>query len=473
MNPTELTALDARVVVSLLRNGEVTPRDLLAELEARIGAVDGMVNALPTLCFERAHAHADRLMRLPLDARGPLAGLPMPIKDTTDVAGVRTTYGSPIYADHLPTKSDLVVRHLEAQGGIVYAKSNIPEFAAGSHTFNPVFGPTLNPWNTGRSASGSSGGAAAALATGMAWLAQGTDMGGSLRKPASFCGVVGLRPSIGRVAATPGGKIDGTLSVNGPMARNIDDLALLLDAMTGQYAEDPLSMPPPTQSFTAASRSGWRPRKIAYSPDLGITPVEPEIAVITRQAAMRFAAEGIVVEEVHPDLRETLECFHVLRALGFAMARGKLLASHRDLLKPEVVWQLEKGLALTVPDIAKAEAQRVALTQRMLAFFADYDLLLCPTTICAPFPVDLRYPTECAGVSFETYVDWMAIAFPATLACCPALSLPCGFTAENLPVGLQIIAPPHAEARLLAGGSLFEDILGLQARTLIDPRAGA
>lgn len=472
MSPTELTALDARVVVSLLRSGEVTPRDLLAELETRIGAVDGMVNALPTLCFERAHAHADRLMQLPLDQRGPLAGLPVPIKDTTDVAGVRATYGSPIFADYVPTKSDLVVRHLEAQGGIVYAKSNIPEFAAGSHTFNPVFGPTLNPWNTARSASGSSGGAAAALATGMAWLAQGTDMGGSLRNPASFCGIVGLRPSVGRVAATPGGKIDGTLSVNGPMTRNIDDLALLLDAMAGQYAEDPLSMPPPAESFTAASRSGWRPRKIAYSPDLGITPVEPEIAAITRQAAMRFAAEGIVVEEVHPDLTETLECFHVLRSLSFAMARGKLLASHRDLLKPEVVWQLEQGLALTVPEIARAEAQRVALTQRMLAFFDDYDLLLCPTTICAPFPVGVRYPTECAGVSFETYVDWMAIAFPATLACCPALSLPCGFTAENLPVGLQIIAPPHAEARLLAGGGLFEDILGLQARTPIDPRAG-
>ena len=252
MRGEELIKTDACGVVDLLKRGEVTPHDLLDALEARIAAVDPAVNALPTLCFERARAQADRLMQQPAEARGPLAGMPVPIKDLTDVAGVRTTYGSPIFKDHVPARSDLVVENLEANGAIVYAKSNTPEFGAGGNTFNEVFGATRNPWNTARSAAGSSGGAAVALATGMAWLAHGTDMGGSLRNPASFCGIVGLRPSIGRVARTPTAKIDRTLSVHGPMARTVEDLALLLDAMTGEQAGDPLSLPRLPGSYLAA-----------------------------------------------------------------------------------------------------------------------------------------------------------------------------------------------------------------------------
>jgi amidase len=464
--------MDARTVVGLLRKGEVTPHDLLAALEARIAKVDGQVNALPTLCFERARAHADRLMQQPAAERGLLCGLPIPIKDLTEVAGVRTTHGSPIFADNIPQKSNVLVQNLEAHGGVVYAKSNTPEFGAGANTFNEVFGATLNPWNTSRSAAGSSGGAAVALATGMAWLAHGSDMGGSLRNPASFCGVVGLRPSIGRVAKTPGAQMDGTLSVEGPMARNVEDLALLLDAMAGEYAEDPLSKPAPATAFADAARSGWRPRKVAYSPDLGITPVDPEVKAITRQAALRLSEAGVIVEEAHPDMAEAHECFQILRAHSFATSRAKLLRTHRDLLKPEVIWNVEKGLALSVDEITQAEAQRVLLMQRMQAFFEDYDLLLCPATICAAFPIEQRYLATCAGVKFETYIDWLAIVYAITLCCCPALSLPCGFTSERLPVGLQVVAPPHADARVLAGAKLLEDILGLRGTTPIDPRAG-
>jgi amidase len=466
----ELIALDACEVVTRLRTGSVTPHDLLDALEQRIAAVDPKVNALPTLCFERARAHADRLMKLPVGERGPLCGMPVPIKDLTEVAGVRTTHGSPIFADNVPKESNILVENLEANGALIYAKSNTPEFGAGANTFNEVFGSTLNPWNTSRSAAGSSGGAAVALATGMAWLAHGSDMGGSLRNPASFCGVVGLRPSLGRVAKTPGAKIDATLSVEGPMARNVEDLALLLDAMCGAHPLDPLSLPKPGPSFVEAARWEQRPRKVAYSRDLGITPVDPEVAAITRAAAEKLQSEGVVVEEAHPDLSEARECFQVLRALSFAVSRTKLLRAHRDLLKPEVIWNIEKGLALTVEQIAHAEAQRVALTRRMQAFFENYDLLLCPATIVTAFPIGERYLAECDGHKFETYIDWLAIVYAATLACSPALSLPCGFSREDLPVGLQVIGPRGGEARLLAGAKMIEDVVGIRGATPIDPR---
>jgi amidase len=456
--------------VDLLRREEVSPRDLLAVLERRIGAADYAVNALPTLCFARAYAHADALLRKPAAQRGLLAGLPILIKDLTDVAGVRTTYGSPIFKDHVPQRSDIVVEMLESRGGIVYAKSNTPEFGAGANTFNEVFGATRNPWNLSRSAAGSSGGAAVALATGMAWLAHGTDLGGSLRNPASFCGIVGLRPSIGRVAHTPVAKIDRTLSAHGPMARTVDDLALLLDAMAGEHRADPLSLPALPTSFLAAARSGQRPKRVAYSATLGVTPVDAEIAAITRAAAERFAETGAVVEEAHPDLGGVHNCFHVLRAYDYAVSKAELLRRHRDLLKPEVVWNIEKGLALTIEELEHAEAQRVELTARTLAFFATYDLLLTPATIVPPFPVEQRYVTECDGTMFSNYLDWLAIAYAITMVCCPALSLPCGFTAEGLPVGLQIAGQPRSEARILAAAKLLEDILGLRGTTPIDPR---
>jgi amidase len=469
MMSDELWRADACTVVEWLRRGEIGAHDLLDALERRIAAVDGRVNALPTLCFDRARAHADRLASRRGHDRGPLAGLPVAIKDLTDVAGVRTTQGSPIFKNHVAARSDILVETLEARGAIVYAKSNTPEFGAGANTFNEVFGATRNPWNLTRSAAGSSGGAAVALATGMAWLAHGSDFGGSLRNPASFCGIVGMRPSPGRVARTPAFKIDRTLSVNGPMARTVEDLALMLDAMAGEHPADPLSLPAPATSFLASARSGTRPRRVAWSATLGITPVDPEIAAITRSAAQRFAAAGVTVEEAHPDLADVHDCFHVLRAYDYAVSKAELLRRHRDLLKPEVVWNIEKGLALTIEELERAEAQRVALAARVLAFFDTYDLLLTPATIVAPFPVEHRYVTECDGVTFTNYLDWLAIAYAITMACCPALSLPCGFTAERLPVGLQIAGPPRSEARILAAAKLLEDILGLRGTTPIDP----
>jgi amidase len=460
----------ACAIVGKLTAGEVTPLDLLDVLEKRIAEVDGKVNALPTLCFDRARDHAKALMKKPAGERGLLAGLPVPIKDLFNVKGVLNTQGSPIFKDAISANSDLVVENLEANGGVIYAKSNTPEFGAGANTFNEVFGATLNPWDTTRSAAGSSGGAAVALATGTAWLAHGTDMGGSLRNPASFCGIVGMRPSIGRVARTPESSIDRNITVHGPMARNVEDLALMLDAMSGEYAADPLSIPTLPSSFLSAARSGAKPKRVAYSPDLGITPVDPEVAAVTRKAAERLTEAGVIVEEAHPDLREAHECFHVLRAFDFAMTKAVLLRTKRDLLKPEVIWNIEEGLKLTVEQIARAEAQRVEMTARTVRFFDEYDLLLAPATIVTPFPIENRYVAECAGKKFDNYVEWLGIVYAITLVCCPALSLPCGFTASGLPVGLQIVAPPRGEAQLLAGAKILEDILGVRGTTPIEPR---
>jgi amidase len=444
--------------------------DCLDVLEARVAGVEGAVNALPIRCFDRAREQARRLMQRPPNERGLLAGLPVPIKDLTDVAGVRTTYGSPIFADFVPEASDILVTTIEAEGGLIYAKSNTPEFGAGGNTFNEVFGTTLNPWNTELSAAGSSGGAAVALATGTAWVAQGSDLAGSLRNPASFCGVVGMRPSPGRVASNPGAKIDRLLSVKGPMGRTVEDAALLLDAMTGETPGDPLSLPR-TESFLAAARSGWRPTRVAFSADLGITPVDPEVAAICRAAAERFVELGAIVEEAHPDLSEAHDAFQVLRGMSFAVSYAGLLQNHRDKMKPEVIWNIEQGLNYTMADVVRAENQRAGMFRRMNAFFDTYDLLLCPATIVAAYPADERYVSQCAGHTFSNYVEWLAIAYAITLTATPALSLPCGFTRDGRPVGLQIVGRPRADGRVLAGARALEDILRLHSLTPIDPRA--
>ncbi|MEM7213633.1 MAG: amidase family protein, partial [Pseudomonadota bacterium] len=284
----------ARNVVSKLKSGEVSRDEVLDQLEARHAEVDGKVNALPTTCFERARkaeAGADTM----------LAGLPVAIKDLSAVQGVRTTYGSPIFAEYVPEASDNVVEIIETNGGTVYAKSNTPEFGAGASTFNEVFGRTHNPWNLARSAAGSSGGSAAALVSGQAWLAHGSDMGGSLRNPASFCGCVGLRPSAARVPSGPSPNDFEVLGQQGPMARNVADLGLFLDAMSGPNASEPFSQPD-NSGFRAAAEAPRIPKRVAWSADFdGLTPVDPVVREVTEAAARRFESLGAIVEEVCPD----------------------------------------------------------------------------------------------------------------------------------------------------------------------------
>jgi len=471
--PSDLTRMTAQAVVRLLRQGRVSPLELIDAALARIAATDGVLNALPTLCPDRARDRARRLMEsASAVAPGPgwLGGLPLAVKDLNDVAGVRTTHGSPIYADNVPVRSDIMVERLEANGGLVLAKSNTPEFGAGANTFNPVFGETLNPWNPRLTVGGSSGGSAAALAAGQVWLATGSDLGGSLRTPASFCSVVGLRPSPGRVAHGPSTRPFGTLSVEGPMGRTVGDVALMLDAMVTRHPEDPLSLDPPLQPFQGAAAERQRPQRVAFSPDLGITPVDAEVRELCAAAAQRFAAAGVVIEEACPDFSGAAECFGVLRALGFVAGHREHHETQRDKLKPDVIWNIERGLALTATDIARAELARGALYHRVVEFFRRYDLLLCPAACVPPFDVKTRWLKALNGVAFDNYVEWIRITYAITLTSCPALSLPCGFTRDGRPVGLQMVARPRGEAELLGAAAALEEILDIARLVPLDPR---
>lgn len=450
----------ATEIVGLLKRGEVSPLDLVDTLEQRIGEIDPAVNALPTLCLDRARDHARRLMEREPDDRGMLAGLPVPIKDLVPVAGVRTTFGSPIFADNVPADSESIVRRLEDRGGIVFAKSNTPEFGAGGHTFNEVFGTTVNPWNRERSAGGSSGGAAAALASGCAWIAHGSDMAGSLRTPASFCGVVGLRPSPGRVPSGPDTNPYGMLAVEGPMARNVTDTALGLDAMTGRDATVPMSSADSGGMFLDAARNPRRPTRIAFSADLGLTPVDPMVEAAFRDAVGRLEGAGLSMVEASPDFTGAHQAFQVLRAVAFAIATGPLLEAHRDLLKPEVIWNVEKGLALDGRAIIEAERERVRLFHIVREFLETYDVIVCPGAIVPPFPKDERYVGECNGHKFETYIDWLAITYGFTLVSLPVICIPCGVTADGLPAGLQIAGRPGGEVELVSIARTIEDALG-------------
>ena len=476
MADTQLHELTAEQAVSLLRVGAVSPTELVNAAAARIEAVDGALNALPTRCVERALERARRIEREGRAGHDPrwLAGLPVAIKDLNPVAGVRTSYGSRIYAEHVPARSDLLVERLEANGAIVIAKSNTPEFAAGASTFNEVFGRTCNPWNTAKSVAGSSGGSAAALASGQVWLAHGSDLGGSLRTPASFNGVVGLRPGPGRVARGlqrwPFDTVaSDILFVEGPMARTARDCAMMLDAMCGEHREDPIALPAPATTFLSALAAAPLPRRIAFSPDLGIVPVDPEVAALCEAGAQQFADLGITVETACPGFSEAIDCFQALRAHLFAADHARHLREHRALLKPDVVWNIEKGLALTGAELAAAEAARLRIMRNTLEFFDRYDLLLCPTAIVSPFDVDVRYVEEVAGQRFDNYVHWLAITFAITLTACPAVSAPAALNAAGLPVGLQIVGPPRAEALVLAAAHRLDEVTGFSKRLPVTP----
>ncbi len=470
----DLYRLTARAMVDLLRRGKVSPREAIDAALARIRATDGAVNALPTLCPERAYQAARTLGKGDQDREAPgwLAGLPIAVKDLNDVAGVRTTLGSLVYKDRVPNRSDVMVETLEKRGAIVLAKSNTPEFGAGANTFNEVFGKTRNPWHTAKTAGGSSGGAAAALASGQVWLATGSDLGGSLRVPASFCAVVGLRPSPGRVARAPAKLPFDPLWVEGPMARTVDDLALMLDAMAGPHPEDPLSLPTPSESFQAAAAARRAPKRVAFSRDLGIEPVAGEIATLCERAARRFQDIGVHVDEACPDLKDAPAIFATLRAALFVTLLGPLLETHRDMLKPEVVWNVEQGMKLTADEISRAEHARAALYYRTVEFFRTYDLLLCPAVVVAPFDVDTRFIAEVEGRRFNSYFEWLALTIAITRTACPALSLPCGFTGDGLPVGLQMVAGPRGEAALLSAAAWAEEAFGVAGRLPIDPVGG-
>jgi amidase len=459
----DLWRLSATEVVTKLRKRELSPLEVVEAAASRMEALEPKVNALPIRFLDQARYHAKRFAREDRNDAGWLAGLPMVIKDYNDVAGQLTTCGSPIFAQYRAPADDRTIATLRANGAIFLAKSNVPEFA-GSHTFNPVWGITRNPWNLERTAGGSSGGAAAALAAGEVWLANGSCLGGSLRIPASFCGIVGLRPSPGVVPRGDGLPAFDTLWVDGPMARNVPDVALMLDAMAALTPHDPLSRPVPERGFQAALQHARPPRRVAFSPDFGLRSIDPEVAGICRAAAQRFAEMGCEVDEEAPDFSGAIECFQVLRALLLADVRGDLLRRERNRINPDIVWNIEKGQNLTTDEIIRAQRQRHLLFHRVAQFFDSHDLLACPTVAVAPFAVEQRFPTEIAGEKLTTYIDWMFLTFVITLVGCPAISVPCGLTDDGLPVGLQLVGRPHGDAELLGAALLLEKAVGFAQR---------
>lgn len=474
----ELIRMTATEAVTRLKAGEIQPLDLVEAAAARIEAVEPAVNALPHRFLDQARAAAKAF---PAAARshparehpGWLAGLPIAVKDYNDVAGQPTTYGSPLFAKAVAERSDATVARLEDLGAIPLAKSNVPEFT-GANTFNPVYGVTLNPWDGSRTCGGSSGGSAVALATGEVWLATGNDLGGSLRIPASYCGIVGLRPSVGRVRRATSLLPFDPLWVEGPMGRTVADVALMLDAQSGASPADPLSFPSPAVPFAEAVRNPTVPKRIGFTPDLGQgRNVDSEVVALCQAGTERFAEMGAAVDAAAPDLADGIECFQVLRAQLFAALRGDLLESHRDEIAPEIVWNLQKGLELTAEEIQQAERQRQRIYHAVAAWFEVYDLLACPTVALPPFPIEQRYPTEINGEPLSTYIDWMFLTFVLTLTGCPAISVPCGLTRSGLPVGLQLMGPPQGDAAVLGAAALLEAELDLEQKLPLVPRVHA
>lgn len=467
----DLYKLTAREAVALLRKREVSPLELVDASIDRIEKTDPQLNAMVTRCFERARDHARRIMG-EKTGRAPnfLYGLPIGAKDNLDVAGVRSTNGSRIYADHVPLESDMLVRRLESNGAIIMGKTNMPEFGAGGNSFNDVFGATRNPWDVKTTPGGSSGGSAAALAAGQVWLATGGDFGGSIRQPASFSSVTGLRPSPGMVAKAQEQPFN-PMSVEGPMARTVADAALMFDAQTGFHPDDPLSQRGAHPGFAAAASAPRKPARIAYSADLGIaTAIDDEVRDICRAAAEKIAAAGVAVDEKHPDLNDAAQTFLTLRGAVYIARHGAWLEQYRNVLKPEIVQNTEFGLSLSAKDLVDAEVAQGGIARRVAAFLEGYDALVCPTVLCPPIDVNQRFPEALNGVRFEGYMGWLVLTFAVTVTACPVMALPVGFTRSGLPVGVQVIGKPRGEAALFSISSYLESVFGVSHLTPIDPR---
>ncbi len=458
-NGSALHVLPATELARLIRGREVSAVEVMAAHLAQIEAVNPAVNAVVTLVPERALAGA-RAADAALargDEIGPLHGLPVAHKDLVPTAGIRTTFGSPIYADHVPDVDGLVVERLRGAGAITLGKTNTPEFGAGSQTFNPVFGATRNPYDLGKTSGGSSGGAAAALACGMVPIADGSDLGGSLRNPASFCNVVGFRPSPGRVPGWPSQAPWFPFSVQGPMGRTVADVALTLSALAGPDARAPLSLGwGPGEGFRRPLDRDFRGARLAWSRDLGGLPIDPRLTTVLEDQRGVFSDLGCELVEAEPAMAGADEAFAAWRAWIFELGQGAELDAHRDQMKATVVWNIEEGRRLTGPALAAAERGRAAMAERVVAFMGEHEFLLLPVSQVPPFPVEEEYPTEINGVAMESYIAWMRTCSRITVTGLPAISVPAGFTPEGLPIGLQIVGRPGDDLGVLQLAHAFE-----------------
>jgi amidase len=462
LDSEELCFLPALKLSELIRKKAISPVEVIKTFLDRIEKINPTINAYCTIVPELALKSAKRAEAEVMRENrkiGMLHGVPVSIKDVTLTAGIRTTFGSKLYENFIPDQDALLVERLKREGAIILGKTNTPEFAAGGSTFNKVFGITRNPWDTNFNSGGSSGGAAAAIAAGLGPLAQGNDLGGSLRIPASFCGVVGLRPSPGRVPGVPNELCWDQFNVEGPMARTVSDIALMLDAMSGPDDRSPISLPQEEKGFLQAVRSlSMKGKRVAWSNNLNLTPVDHEVLEIARSAINVFRGLGCKVEEETPDFSGVKETALIFRGLRYVALYQDRLADpeFKRLVNPLVIGNVEQGLKFSIQDLAKAERQRSELWQRVKIFFDRYDLLLTPTMPIPPFPAETIFPTEINGQPMESYVDWVMLTYAITMTGLPAISVPCGWTKKGLPVGLQIVGRRQGESTLLQAAAAYE-----------------
>ena len=462
----DVCSLPALQMASMLSRGEISARELLQTHLERIDAVNPVVNALVTLTPERALEQATAADRAHArgESLGLLHGLPVAHKDLALTAGVRTTFGSLVFEHFVPDVNSLVVERQRQAGAVSIGKTNTPEFGAGSHTFNEVFGPTRNPYDLGRTCGGSSGGAAVALATRMLPLCDGSDLGGSLRNPAAFCNIVGFRPSPGRVPSTTAQDAWFPLSVEGPMARTVADVALYLRAMAGPDRRAPLSIAESPDAFAGPLERDMAGMRVAWSPDAGGLPTDPAIRTALAGVPDLLSDLGCHVVTEWPDLSDAPHVFQARRAWQFALRFGPLLNDHRHLIKETVVWNIEKGLSMTIDEYADACRRHTGVFSLVDEFMSPdgggFDFLACPVTQVPPFPVEIEYPDEIQGTHLETYIDWMRSCSDISVTTHPAISVPAGFTPDGLPVGVQFVGRHQADRSVLELAHAWEQATG-------------
>ncbi|RTZ97930.1 MAG: amidase [Deltaproteobacteria bacterium] len=459
MSASEICFMPATKMAQRIQNKALSCQDVMKAHLTQIDQIDPKVNAIVTRVpgdqlMERAKAADEALAGG--KSVGPLHGLPIAHKDLVPTEGLRTTRGSRIFKDHIPDQDGLIVERLKNAGAITIGKTNTPEFGAGSQTFNDVFGETLNPYDTTKTCGGSSGGAAVALACGMIPLADGSDMGGSLRNPGNFCNIVGLRPSPGRVPVWPNEAPWFPLPVEGPMARSVEDVALMLSVIAGPDSRAPISSAEPGQIFRRPLERDFKGVRIAWSPDLGELPVDPRVTNVLEGQRHVFEDLGCIVEEGQPDFSMTDEIFKVWRSWYFELELGELLKTHRDLMKDSVIWNIEQGQQVTGPQLGRMETKRAELYQRVREFMQTHEFLICPVNQVPPFPVNCRWVEEINGVKMNSYIDWMKSCYYITCTGLPAISVPCGFTPEGLPVGVQIVGRHNDDFGVLQLAHAFE-----------------
>jgi amidase len=446
----------------MIRDEKITPVEVADSFLDRIGKINPLINAYCTVAADSALEAAKHKGKELSGGKppGPLCGLPVAIKDVTLTKGIRTTFGSTLYKDYVPDIDSLTVERLKEAGAIIIGKTNTPEFAAGGATYNDLFGPTSTPWNTKYNSGGSSGGSAAAVAAGLCALAGGNDLGGSLRIPASFCGIVGLRPSPGRVPGYPNDLNWDTMSLEGPMARSVADLALMLDVLSGPDKRSPVALLPKESSFFESVKNREkRTIKVAWSDNLNLTPVDEEVLAIARASINILRDLGWTVVEETPDFSGLQKTAAVLRGVRYgALYQDKLdNPEFIEKVNPNIINNTRQGLALSAAEIAGAERHRSQLWQHMLEFYSRYDLIITPTVPVKPFLANTAYPTEINGKPMESYIDWIMLTYAFSVTGLPAISLPCGWTHDGFPVGLQIAGKPAGERELLIAAACYEE----------------